>query len=98
MNSHLSDDGAFAQRVFAQFWATTGSAKGSFVKFPNDGFRIQFGADDGYLGIPDAQLGENFLGEIYHPAKVAVASGHAAASEDDRTADLLSSIHHVGEI
>ena len=46
-------------------------------------------ADYGNLGVPDIELGENFLREIHHPVEIAVAAGHAAAAEDDRTADLL---------
>ena len=98
MDSHLPDDGAFAQRVFTQVRTAAGRAQGSLAKFLDDDFRIQFGADDGNLGIPDVEFGENFLREIHHPVEIAVAAGHSAAAEDDRTADLLAGLHHVGEV
>ena len=75
-----------------------GGAQGSLVKFLDDDFRIQFGADDGNLGIPDVKLGENLFRDIHHPIEIAVTAGHATAAENDRAADLLAGLHHVEKV
>jgi hypothetical protein len=98
MDAHLTDDGAIAQCLFAELGAETGGAQRTLPKLSDGDFRIQLGADDRDLGVPDVKVGEDLLGEVDHPVEVAVAAGHAATAEDNGAADLLCALHHVAEV
>ena len=98
MNAHLADDGALAQRLFAEFGAHAGGAQRALPQLLDDDFGIQLGADNRNLGVPHVEFGEDLLGDVEHPVEVAVAARHAAAAEDDGAADLLCALDHVSKI
>jgi hypothetical protein len=58
----------------AEFGARTGGAQRALPKLSDDDFRIQLGADDRDLGIPDVKFPEALLGEVNHPVEVTVAA------------------------
>ncbi len=76
MDTHLADDRAFAQRGLVELGAEPGRTQRARLQLLDDGLRVDLGADHGDLGVLDAQLGEDFLGDVEHEVEVAVAAGH----------------------
>ncbi len=98
MDAHLSDDGAFAQRILVDIRSDTGRAQAAAPEFPDDDLGIDLGADDRNFRILDAKFAKDLPGDRNHPVEIAVAAGHAATAENDGTTDPCTGFDHVAEI